>query len=399
MFVKALDFMGAYNSLLKALHEQGVEAQPRGRVVQEFRHPVMWTISNHTNWVPGIKGRRLNIFFALAEVVWMWSGNGSVDYIAFYNESIRQFQDGDLRYFNAAYGKRVRHAGYKEDPLVRPEMPWTTRYIQGPDGSYGLYAGEEIVEVDQIQAVIKKLSDDPETRQAVISLWDPIKDNLIVGSKDYPCNNLVMLSIRPHPALDHPQLNMTVVMRSNDIILGTPYNMIQFSHLHALLSGSLGVEMGDYNVVVNNLHMYREDYYPPFVRDLINSWKWSIRGNDKALFWGKGDPNWEMRWTIDQFDEFLHTVWLPIESDMRLRITEGRFNPHTVLAILEGLEEHFSLYGVPTYWQQIFKMLVIWCVRKSKIPESQAITSEMLESVNPWFKALALDFDPNLQEA
>ena len=123
MFVKALDFMGAYNSLLKALHEQGVEAQPRGRVVQEFRHPVMWTISNHTNWVPGIKGRRLNIFFALAEVVWMWSGNGSVDYIAFYNESIRQFQDGDLRYFNAAYGKRVRHSGYKEDPLVRPEMP------------------------------------------------------------------------------------------------------------------------------------------------------------------------------------------------------------------------------------------------------------------------------------
>jgi hypothetical protein len=97
----------------------------------------------------------------------------------------------------------------------------------------------------------------------VISLWDPIRDNL-VKSKDIPCNNLVYFSLRSGV------LHQTVVIRSNDVVWGTPHNAIQFTHLLALVAGNLGAEMGTLTYVVQNLHYYL-DLYDPTLGHIINA--------------------------------------------------------------------------------------------------------------------------------
>jgi hypothetical protein len=166
-----------------------------------------------------IPNRRFNPFFALAEVVWILSGSGNVEWIAKYNKQMLEYNDGEEDN-HGAYGKRIRH--------------WPGN-------------------IDQIKHVVLKLKKDSCSRQAVISLWDPIRDNLV--SKDIPCNNLVYYKLRDKV------LDQTVVMRSNDLIWGTPYNAIQFSHLHALIAGELNVQMGTLTYVIENLHFYT-DLYP-----------------------------------------------------------------------------------------------------------------------------------------
>lgn len=398
MIVTGHNFHAVYNGLLQGLIANGESATPRGRKVLEMPDPTIWTVASASNWVPNMKGRRLNIFFALAEVVWMWSGNGSVDFISFYNNSIKQFQDGDLPYFHGSYGKRVRHYGYEEDFTSRPEMPWTTRHIQAPDGTYGVYAGQESVEIDQLKSVIRKLQLDPYTRQAVVSLWDPFKDNLIEGSLDYPCNNLVYSQIRDTQRA--PQLKTTVVMRSNDLILGTPYNMIQFAHLHALLAGSLGVEMGSYSVVANNLHMYETAYYPEAVQKLVARWKTGsasrpgIYGNS-CLFPMGEKLTWDMRWTIPQFDTFI-PVWVELEKSLRIAATNGNLDTCIFQENWELLAAAFEDQAVPIYWRELFTLLMVWHARRDKFDGWSDWTSALLETVNPTFRALALDFDPTL---
>jgi hypothetical protein len=170
-----------------------------------------------------IPGRKWNPFLAMAEVLWILSGDGGVDSIAFFSNYIRNFQDDNNPNFHGAYGTRIRH--------------------------YGQELGTPYRGIDQIQEVVRKLQADPQSRQAVIALWNPEMDNTIV-SKDYPCNNMVYYSLR------EGVLDQTVVIRSNDLIWGTTYNAVQFTHLHALVAGLLGVEMGTFTYLIQNLHYY-----------------------------------------------------------------------------------------------------------------------------------------------
>jgi thymidylate synthase len=49
------------------------------------------------------------------------------------------------------------------------------------------------------------------------------------------------------------------VLRSNDLFLGLPYNIIQFTTLQEVLAGWLGVEVGTYNHLSDSLHVYEKD--------------------------------------------------------------------------------------------------------------------------------------------
>lgn len=232
-----------YYSLIRDI-SAGREVTIRGHRLKEIEGPVTLCYTEPGACFMPIPGRKFNIFFALAEVMWMWSGRGDVEWISHYNSNMKSFQDGDNPEFHGAYGLRVR----KWKPY------------------WGL--SDTASEVDQLEEAIKKIVVDPFTRQAVISLWHPAYDNGSPPTKDTPCNNLVYFSLRDG------KLDMTVVIRSNDVIWGTPYNVCQFSHLQAIAVGMLRqeldqtsgsgepprekdkVQIGTLTYVVQNLHYY-----------------------------------------------------------------------------------------------------------------------------------------------
>lgn len=116
-------------------------------------------------------------------------------------------------------------------------------------GAYGQRIGHQLIEVAQ------KLGNDPLTRQAVITLWNPELDNE-PGHLDYPCTIAIGFSLVGH-ALD--RLNMRVQMRSNDAWLGLPYDFFQFAQLQLTLCNVLDVDPGFYVHSAWSLHLYEEN--------------------------------------------------------------------------------------------------------------------------------------------
>lgn len=119
-------------------------------------------------------------------------------------------------------------------------------------GAYGRRIG------NQLHRVVEKFVADPSTRQAHVTLWDPMLDN-VPGLKDYPCTSSITFSIRSRDPNDLGALDMTVFMRSNDIFLGLPYDLFQFGQLQMSLARVLGIIPGRYRHIANSMHLYERD--------------------------------------------------------------------------------------------------------------------------------------------
>jgi len=101
---------------------------------------------------------------------------------------------------------------------------------------------------DQLDKVIKLLSDNPKTRQAAISIYDAKE---IKNYKyDTPCTYAVQFTI-----LDN-KLNMCVTMRSNDLWYGFCNDQYCFSMLQKLVADEVGWPVGNYFHFAHNLHLY-----------------------------------------------------------------------------------------------------------------------------------------------
>lgn len=103
---------------------------------------------------------------------------------------------------------------------------------------------------DQIGKVIKLLQDNPSTRKATISIYDG--KEIDTYSKDTPCTYAVQFTI-----LDG-KLNMSVLMRSNDIWYGFCNDQFCFSMLQTDIADILQLEVGTYYHFAHNLHLYND---------------------------------------------------------------------------------------------------------------------------------------------
>jgi hypothetical protein len=81
---------------------------------------------------------------------------------------------------------------------------------------------------DQLDTVVELLKKNPQDRQAVITMWDPVADLGVPGLKDRPCNLNICLRVRTEsheagstaPSVLTSALDITVFCRSNDIWWG-----------------------------------------------------------------------------------------------------------------------------------------------------------------------------------
>jgi len=100
----------------------------------------------------------------------------------------------------------------------------------------------------QLDYVIKELRRDPESRRAVISIYDG-KENKRYA-KDTPCTLSVTFYIVGN------KLDMSVHMRSNDIFYGFCNDQFCFSRLQEIVAKELNLSIGEYYHNVVNMHIY-----------------------------------------------------------------------------------------------------------------------------------------------
>jgi hypothetical protein len=104
---------------------------------------------------------------------------------------------------------------------------------------------------DQLEAVIHILKSDSTSRQAVINIWNPT-DLTKTNTLDKACNLSLVASV------NQGVLDIIVFNRSNDAIWGavTGANEVQFYFIQQYIADALGIPIGTYTHVTNNLHIY-----------------------------------------------------------------------------------------------------------------------------------------------
>jgi hypothetical protein len=223
------NFSDLYQLIHKSINVKGETLDSRNGEVREFLN-FKTNIQNPYKRLVGGGYRNINPFFLLAEALWIFSGRRDVKFLKIFNERMEDFSDDRVN-FHAPYGWRMRKYGLDSF---------------NPNGE----------SLDQFPTILKMLSNDPEDRRAVISIWNPFLD-LGTISKDIPCNDMVMFKIRKG------KLNFTVQNRSNDLHWGLPTNVFQFSFVSELLSLCLGIELGNQIHNSDSLHVYTDPKYNP----------------------------------------------------------------------------------------------------------------------------------------
>mgnify|MGYP003385671377 CR=1 FL=1 len=107
--------------------------------------------------------------------------------------------------------------------------------------------------VNQIQNVIKILKDNPESRRAILSAWN-------VGDLEQmalpPCHVMYIFKVSDHDK-ERKTLNCKVILRSNDMFLGNPFNIMSTVTLTILLSRALNMLPGKIAISIGDAHIYK----------------------------------------------------------------------------------------------------------------------------------------------
>ena len=132
------------------------------------------------------------------------------------------------------------------------KVPEIWKRMADVDGNVNSNYGWQWKRNDQIDYVIDLLVNQPDTRQAAISIYDCKEHDTFTF--DTPCTYAVQFTI-----VDN-KLNMSVVMRSNDLWFGFCNDQYQFSKLQHYIWGKLdaGIELGTYFHFAHNLHLYND---------------------------------------------------------------------------------------------------------------------------------------------
>jgi len=234
--------VGASRLLLK----EGVKRETRGKVCYELPEPFMFKITNPKARLITIPERGWNVALAYAESLWLACGRNDLGFIQNYLSRMADFSDDGLT-LRGGYGPRLRkYNGNANDYQIINSTDSMERYRSNT--------------IDQLDFVIKCFEKDKNTRQAIITIGDPVKDSFELNralkqTKDFPCTRSLQFMKQPNSN----KLNLTVYMRSNDILWGaSAVNIFNFTFMQEYIAHLLGLEVGDYFHIANNFHFYEE---------------------------------------------------------------------------------------------------------------------------------------------
>jgi thymidylate synthase len=105
---------------------------------------------------------------------------------------------------------------------------------------------------NQVDKIIELLMTDNNSRRAVLNLNVPNPN--VIETKDEICTIALQMYIRDG------KLHCTGIMRSNDIWLGTPYDVAFFTELQKYIAHRVGVECGTYTHFVTSIHAYDRNF-------------------------------------------------------------------------------------------------------------------------------------------
>ena len=180
------------------------------------------TIDQTTDPYITTPGRNVSLPAQIAETMWILAGRNDVEWLANYLPQAPRFSD-DGKTWRGGYGPRLRKFAGIDD------------------------------NIDQLKYIIDLLREDPDTRRAVFTIYDPATDSQ--PGKDIPCNNWVHFLARG------VKLHAHVAIRSNDAMWGwSGINSFEWSILNQVVAAYAGLLPGTITYDISSLHLYERHY-------------------------------------------------------------------------------------------------------------------------------------------
>jgi thymidylate synthase len=161
----------------------------------------------------------------------IWNANTTRAFLD--SRGLRDLEEGDA---GPIYGFQWRHFG--------------AEYVD----RYASYAG---MGVDQIARLIRDLRADPESRRHVVSAWNPCDiDKMALP----PCHIGMQFWCAPGrtPGACDRTLSASIWCRSQDLFLGTPFNIASYALLTHLIAHVCHMRVGELVMFLGDAHVYEE---------------------------------------------------------------------------------------------------------------------------------------------
>jgi len=224
---KSRYFSDIYHDVLNTVRASPeYSTSPRGQKVNEITNAVIEVSEPNYNLYVN-KRRSSKEKYIAAETIWYFNGQNTTEFISKYANMWNHIKNDDNMTVNSCYGYQLFTDKNNKSELS--EWEWSFR----------------------------SLLNDKDTRQAVMKINKPSHN--IIGIKDYPCTLTITFMIRDN------KLNMTVHMRSNDIVLGLPTDFALFNIMHQQMYNQLKykydtLNIGKYTHIVDSLHLYERNF-------------------------------------------------------------------------------------------------------------------------------------------
>jgi thymidylate synthase len=215
--IQAKSVDDAFLSCASIILNTGREISPRNQDTIEIP-PCIVEILDPTDCIISFKERKHPYSFMVMELIWILSGDEN-PWIIDWLPKLREYTDiiDGKEILAGAYGPRIRK-------------------------KFG---------TDQLSYVIFKLLSDSASRQALITISNPQID--VNGYHDLPCTESLQFMIRDN------KLDLTVVMRANDLVLGSCVDWFNFCTIQCIMASILKLPLGIYRHFANSLHIYKRD--------------------------------------------------------------------------------------------------------------------------------------------
>ncbi len=210
-----------YQGLIKRIMTEGID-----EVIERTGHTskalpgLSFSIDIEKDGFPILTLRKNPIKSPIAEQIWFIQGEKDATFLRKFTKIWDAFMETDGT-ISSAYGWRWRH-----------------------------HFGR-----DQLGKTIELLEKEPVSRHGVIITWDP-KDDGYGGTpkKNVPCPFAFTINILGG------RLNMHNIVRSNDMMLGCPFDVFGFALLQCMIAQRLDLRPGIYTHSISNAHIYDTHY-------------------------------------------------------------------------------------------------------------------------------------------
>ena len=249
-----------YLNLLENVLDFGIEEEGRnGTTKSIFGASMRFSLKN--NKIPILTTKKVAWKTCLKELLWfisgktdnkilkeqgvhIWDANGTREFL-----NSRGLTNYEVDELGPIYGWQFRHFNKpficnKDKQFIETKMSYN---YHNPDS---FFTNVDDVGIDQLQNIIDALKDPKQrnSRRLIMTAWNPCQIEQMALP---PCH--VMCQFNVH---DGNKLSCAMFQRSNDLFLGSCFNIASYSLLTHLLAKHCGLEAYEFVYFMGNCHIY-----------------------------------------------------------------------------------------------------------------------------------------------